>query len=132
MSDIWTYGGDLENPLDLVRYLIGDTTKTRHSPTDTEVDYWIGLNTVEGETNVYKAAAAVAKHLATRFRRLAATTQVKIGDMSLTSNYAALADQYDDIVATLTAGDNTIGVGGPLWGDNGKGGAFAMGFMDNQ
>jgi hypothetical protein len=134
VSAEWTYGGDPgSNPLDLVRHLIGDTTQTRHSPTDTEVEYWIGLNTKDGTTDGYAAASAVAKLLARRFRRLSATTQVKIGDMSLTNDYAKLADQYDDMAADLGAGQNQPGdIGGPLWGGADRTGAFSMGLMDNQ
>ena len=129
MTGAWHYGGDLNNPSDLIRYLIGDTTSTRHSPTDTEVEYWITLNTVDGVTDTYKAAAQVARHLATRFRTLS-NSQVKIGDMSITNNYGTLADNMDDIAARLEGGDNPTGKGGPIWGDNGRTGTFAIGFMD--
>jgi len=129
MTGPWHYGGDLTTPEDMVRYLIGDTTQTRHSPTDTEVKYWIDTYTTDGVTDTYAAAAKVAKFMANRFRTLS-NSQVKIGDMAITNNYATLADHYDDIVADLEGGPNVAGGGGPLF-DNTRSGAFSMGLMDN-
>ena len=129
MTGPWHYGGDLTTPEDMVRYLIGDTTQSRHSPTDTEVKYWVNTYTIEGITDTYAAAAKLAKHMATRFRTLS-NTQVKIGDMTLVNNYATLADQFDDIAADLEGGPNPTGGGGPLF-DNSRSGAFSMGLMDN-
>jgi hypothetical protein len=129
MSGPWNYGGDLNNPADLVRYLIGDTTQAKHSPTDTEIEYWMTVNTTDGTIDAYKAAAQVARHLATRFRTLA-NSQVKIGDMSLTNNYGTLADQYIDTADRLDGGANAGGLGGPRW-DTSVAGSFSMGLMDH-
>lgn len=131
MAD-WTYGENLEDvPRDKIRWLLGDTTRTINSPTDGEIDYWAGVYTKEGAVDAYAAAAEIARSLGNRFNTLAASS-VKIGGMTIQTNYAAQAQHYFDLAANLLEGQNQDGnLGGVLSNKSQPSSTFRIGMMDH-
>jgi hypothetical protein len=135
MSD-WSYGGNLEDsPRDQIRFLLGDVTEDRYSPTDSELDYWVGVYTSVVDSvpvvDVYGAAAEVARSMANRYMRLARTKSIAIGGMSLETDYQAQADAYNDLVARLLDGKDNPAIGGVSKYANGAAQTFSVGMMDN-
>jgi len=102
-----TYDPSLANPLDEVRFALGDTIVT---PADSALlsDEEIGALLTANGDHVGRAALAAAKSLAARFARL---TTMSAGDTSV--SMGELAERYRTLVADLQRG-LARGTGGGL------------------
>lgn len=88
----WTYSGDLEDPSQLVRFLIQDTDGDHPLFTDAEVAYALGASA----SNSRKAAISLVERLMARYAAMADTTEL---DLSVRASQ--LYDHYKDLLATL-------------------------------
>ena len=109
----WTYGA---NPAgdnrDAVRLLIGDTETTDQQLQDSEVDYFLGLFGVTGDSRVVPAAIRCCEALAAKYARQVDTTNqgLHVGASKRSEHYRKLADDLRDLettVAEVFLGGNT-------------------------
>lgn len=70
----WTYEGDLDDPLQEVRFLIQDTDSTHPLFTDNEVSYALGA----ANDNVRRAAISLVERLLVRYSQMADTTELDL------------------------------------------------------
>lgn len=70
----WTYGGDLSDPLQEVRFLIQDTDGDNPLFTDTEVSFALG----SAASNSRRAAAFLVERLMARYSAMADTTELDL------------------------------------------------------
>lgn len=89
----WTYTGPADSAKDEVRFLLGDTVEADPLLSDEEIAY---LLSGSGD-DVYGAAIAGARQVATQFARLA--TSKSVGDMSL--SYSDRARAFEDVASRL-------------------------------
>lgn len=99
------FAPDLE-PIDAVRFLIGDTTSP-FQLTDTEVEF-----ALDSTTNTYLAAAMCARAIGAKYAR-----RVNKTFESISSDYSDLKTNYDLLARQLEAqGKREGGLGTPLAG----------------
>ena len=86
----WTYSGDpSSDDRDAVRFLIQDTDTNRQLATNEEID-WL----LTQEVNVYTAAAAALQSVV---NRQAGIGSKKVGDLSITFDFAAAEKRISDL-----------------------------------
>lgn len=90
----WTYDGDLDDPLQEVRFLIQDTDGSNPIFTDNEVSFGLGFS--GGHTR--KAASYLVQRLMARFAAMADTTEL---DLSVRASQ--IYDHYKDLLAMLNS-----------------------------
>lgn len=121
----WTYSGDPSaSTSDEVRFLLGDVKETAQSLSDEEIAYLIGLNSGDA----YLTAAEAAGRMAVRYLGLSATTK-RVGDLSLSMDYANQAAAYKELQRVLRTGRTANDIGGPYWGDTSSN-QFSVGMLD--
>ena len=110
----WTYGADPENSnLDAVRLLIGDTDTTDQQLQDSEVNYFLSLFGVAGDSRIVPAAIRSCEALAAKYARQVDTTNqgLHVGASKRSEHYRTLADSLRDLettVAEVFLGGNTF------------------------
>lgn len=120
----WTYGGNpAENPIDAVRFHIGDVTQTPQSLADGEVSFLIS----EAGGDPLLAAATAADLWAGRFAGLSASSK-SVGDLSIAQDYAGAANRLYDTGRRLRA--RMGGITGALIFDT-RAPVFGVGMDDN-
>lgn len=101
----WTYSGDpSSDDRDAVRFLIQDTDTNRQLATNEEID-WLLMQ----EVNVYTAAA---KALQAVIHRQVGIGSKKVGDLSITFDFAAAQGAVKDLMMRGRAGYEVPTVGG--------------------
>jgi hypothetical protein len=121
----WSYSGNpADSTLDEVRFLLGDTVETAQSLTDEEIGYLTALN----QDDAYRSAAEAADRMAVRFAGMSATTK-RVGDLSLSTEYAQTAEHYYRLSEKLMRGRTAFAVGGPFMADDSPG-IFSIGMHD--
>lgn len=105
--------GVFPTPTSEVRFLLADTTPAApFSLSDAEIEYILTRH--DGE--VALAAGDVAFQMGTRYSAESATASKSVGNLSLSYNYAGLADRYYGLAATLRSGrDRSARVAGPVF-----------------
>lgn len=104
----WSYSPGGTDPLDQVRFIIGDTVTTDQQLQDEEITVAIGMR-----SNVYAAAAICCRSLASKFSRsvdqgAVGPSYVKYSQMAIA--YRNMAVSFDQI--SLTSGNVPIYSGG--------------------
>lgn len=121
----WTYGGDpAASPVAEVRFLIGDTIETSLSLTDKEIEYLLE----ENDNETWQTAADSANRMAVRFVSMSSTSK-KVGDLTLSYDYADTAKRYFALEAKLRRGKGG-GTGAPYMADSSPH-VFHIGMGDN-
>lgn len=93
----WTYSGNPgTSPRDEVRFLLGDTTNTKQSLTDEEIDYML---TSAGGIAL-TAAIEGAYALSARHSAISATSK-KVGDLQLSYSHGDTAARFEVLAARL-------------------------------
>lgn len=120
----WTYGGQPgTNPIDTVRFHIGDVVQSPQSLADGEITYLIS----EADEDPLRAAATAADLWAGRFAGLSASSK-SVGDLSISQDYAGAATRLYDLARRLRS--RLGGIAGPLIFDT-RASVFAVGMDDN-
>jgi len=88
---VWSYSAVLTQPVDIVRYLVGDTDTTEQLVQDEEITYALTAN-----PNVRMAAAEIALRIAIKFTREVTT---RVGDTQV--NWSDRAQQYSLLARQL-------------------------------
>lgn len=88
----WTYGISLAADKDKVRFLCGDTDTTNQQVSDEEIAGNLAMNS----SDIYRAGAAICRHLAARYSREA---NITIGQrrVELAARSKAYADRATEI-----------------------------------
>lgn len=121
----WTYSGNPgSTKKDEVRFLLGDNKETAQSLSDEEIAYLLGLNS----NDAYTTAAEGAGRMAVRYLGLSATTK-RVGDLSLSHDYANQAAAYRELERILRAGRTAYDVGSPYMADTSSN-QFSVGMLD--
>lgn len=120
----WTYEGDLEDPIQEVRFLIQDTDASHPEFTDNEISYALG----RASDSARRAAIALVERLLVRYSKMADTTELDLSVRAsqLYENAQQLLIQlksggvgaipyaggisYSDIEANNSSGDRVRGV----------------------
>jgi hypothetical protein len=120
----WTYGGNPGgNPVDTVRFHIGDVVQAPTSLSDAEVTFLIG----EAGGDPLRAAATAADLWAGRFAGLSASSK-SVGDLTIAQDHAGAATRLYSLATRLRA--RLGGIAGPLIFDT-RPSVFAVGMDDN-
>jgi hypothetical protein len=120
----WSYGGTPgANPVDTVRFHIGDVIQSPQSLSNEELTYLI---TEAGEDPLL-AAATAADLWAGRFAGLSASSK-SVGDLSISQDYAGAADRLYALANRLRG--RLGGIAAPLIFDT-RASVFAVGMDDN-
>jgi hypothetical protein len=121
----WTYGGlPGTNPVDTVRFHIGDTVQVATSLQDGEITYLI----TQAGNDPLLAAASAADLWAIRFAGLSASSK-SVGDLSIAQDYAGAAARLQDVARRLRA--RLGGIVAPLIFDTSES-VFSVGMTDNR
>lgn len=123
--------GVFQDPASEVRFLVNDTSPAApDSLTDDEVHYLLA----QAGDDRRQAAAAVARRMAGRFaRRSGGVASKSVNGLSLTYNYADLAQSYRALADELAAGTETGGTGvSAIWTGDDIAGVFDQGSFDNR
>jgi hypothetical protein len=100
----WTYGADpVASNRDAVRLLVGDTDTNDQQLQDSEVEYFLGLFGVAGDSRVVPAAIRCCEALAAKYARQVDTTNqgLQVGASKRSEHYRALADDLRDLETTV-------------------------------
>lgn len=120
----WTYGGQPgTNPIDTVRFHLGDVVQAPTSLSDGEVTYLIA----EAGGDPLKAACAGADLWAGRFAGLSASSK-SVGDLSIAQDHGSASQRLYDLGRRLRS--RLGGIAGPLIFDT-RVSVFAVGMDDN-
>ncbi len=95
----WSYTGNPSaRPIDMVRFLIGDTDSTNAQLNDNEISSLLTIS-----ANIANTAAVYAcRSLATKYASKADYSR-SVGGLSISTQYGATADRYLKLAATLEA-----------------------------
>lgn len=93
----WSYTGNPSaRPLDMVRFLIGDTDSTNAQLNDNEISSLLNISA----NNANTAAIYACRSLATKYASKADYSR-SVGGLSISTQYGATADRYLKLAATL-------------------------------
>lgn len=96
-GSVWSYTGNPDaRPIDMVRFLIGDTDADNQQLNDAEIASLLTLT--EGSTNA--SAIYACRSLATKFAAKADYSR-SVGGLSISTQYGATADRYLKLANTL-------------------------------
>lgn len=108
---VWSYTGNPTlRPLDQVRFLINDTDPDSPKMNDAEIEWLLAQN-----GSAYYAGAAAAERLGASFTAQALTMK-KVGDLSLSYDYASQAKAYGALAASLRSQAAVLSGGAPRAG----------------
>jgi hypothetical protein len=95
----WSYTGNPSaRPIDMVRFLIGDTDSTNAQLNDHEITALLS----QGSNDANRAAVYACRSLATKYASKADYSR-SVGGLSISTQYGATADRYLKLAATLSA-----------------------------
>lgn len=106
---VWTYSGDLSDPLQETRFIIQDTDGDRPLFTDAEIAY--ALDAAGGSTR--RAAASLVEQLMARYAAMADTTELDLSVKAsqLFEHYQAL---HGELISLFGGGGSTIPYAGGI------------------
>lgn len=95
----WSYTGNPDaRPIDMVRFLIGDTDSENAQLNDHEITALLG----QASSDPNRAAVFACRSLATKYASKADYSR-SVGGLSISTQYGATADRYLKLAATLSA-----------------------------
>jgi hypothetical protein len=98
-GSVWSYTGNPDaRPVDMVRFLIGDTDTDNQQLNDAEITSLL----TQASSDPNRAAVFACRSLATKFASKADYSR-SVGGLSISTQYGATADRYLKLAATLSA-----------------------------
>jgi hypothetical protein len=98
-ASAWSYTGNPDaRPIDMVRFLIGDTDSENAQLNDNEINALL----TQGSGDANRAAVFACRSLATKYASKADYSR-SVGGLSISTQYGATADRYLKLAATLSA-----------------------------
>lgn len=98
-ASAWSYTGNPDaRPIDMVRFLIGDTDSENQQLNDNEITALL----TQGSGDANRAAVFACRSLATKYAAKADYSR-SVGGLSISTQYGATADRYLKLAATLAA-----------------------------